>query len=781
MMKNLKKIKSVKIVPKYQKNVYKNRHPYKIRKISRDTNHKTVTMTAAPASTTSTTRNTPTIGKASSFNARVLHQSSDLEFTYGLGNGEENSTDWTYAGRTTLWMILQRNNQQNSLSSHDFALHFRGEVTDVSVCTANSRCRTTKLNCSYVHLDPLAKVFTSNDPNRVDADAHCCRDGDGQFDCALRSSAVASVTGELRVNCDISSLHPSLNSSNNPSKKKNNSAGNTSIGAVEDFAQFWKDDISHDVYNADSSMNNSGKAFNREQKELLNMELEHRSVRKGNDSSRRERRIDLISQKLGNASLDYYLSLSEQGNNTSAGNNNLSSKPPLVLRVTIHFRLPAYAMSSPLTKGISFNLPIENKPNNSPYVYTISGECGDHEGTRMWLPCLDSTSARHRTSHELSVCVAAPASEGISVVGCGEDAGATNSIFSAPNGSRDVSTTMWLSNIWSPMPSRCLGFAIGPFKVINDYEYFEDEESNNIVAIGEGIRQVYIASMDERQFLHSAQSLESQKLQRDIELAIIGGTGGIPLRALNFAKEFVGLPYHQSSSYTQVWLPNAIDGGVSSGTLQQCGIATNCWLGGAILDASLLPPPRKRFPYYCGGRTLQMAQARCIMTSFVRKGVSLGGQDEVGESWIYLMFITHLMRLYELAHGATGEGGSQFSHFFDVKNSRKSGQNCPVLDHLSFPNIESDSITVSASQGEALSFTLYSLLARLIIIFRSSSRLVAIVEKWQRKQNVRCRRKCFEKGVDCRHPRSDGQEWTCTFKRMEGIQLESFFLIFKLM
>lgn len=34
-----------------------------------------------------------------------------------------------------------------------------------------------------------------------------------------------------------------------------------------------------------------------------------------------------------------------------------------------------------------------------------------------------------------------------------------------------MATTVWCSHIWSPIPSRSIGFAIGPFKVVDDPEY----------------------------------------------------------------------------------------------------------------------------------------------------------------------------------------------------------------------------------------------------------------------------------------------------------------------
>ena len=606
--------------------------------------------------------------KATASSTRVLHQRTELNVTYL-------DEDWDYRGRTNLWLIqnnsntVGNNNQYNAEgfgSVIDLALHFRGVVESVSVATVNQRCQMTDLKCEYIHLDTLNKVMISQNPNRIDADTQCCRGA--SFGLALRAAAAASFLGELRIKCDLS--------------KVKGSTGKNTVASTEDFSQVWLDDICYDKKNL-----KLGEYFSREQKDALNVELQSRD-----SSGRQEKRLDLISRKLGEASSDAF---------PGSDSSNSSSSSPLTLRVTVYFRLPKNVLETPLCKGICFQKPQKQSMDlsSSPCVYTTSGEFGDHEGPRMWLPCLDSASGRHRASHELLVCATASIDEGISVLGCGEDLGANSTIFYERNGLR-LAANMWRSHIWSPMPARCLGFVIGPLKIVNDLEYVDDSENDHPVDIGEGIRNAYIAIPEERPFLHSAHLINTFPESRHVELSIVGGTSGVPIRALNIAKDVIGLPFHHSSSYTQVWLPSAIDGGISSGSLQQCGVATNCWLGGAVLDCNLLPPPLKRFPFYRGGRTLQLAQARCVMTGFVRKGVSLGGgQDDVGEGWIHALFISELMRIYELAHGASGEGGSQQSHFFVESHSAKSGPNSQIMEFMNFPNVEDDALGVGPTQG----------------------------------------------------------------------------------
>ena len=128
--------------------------------------------------------------KASASSTRVLHQTSELAFTYGNGNqpqhqgnhkSNQNDMKWGYRGRTTLWVIHTNSSLagQTNLNAKgqfvDLALHFRGQVEQVSVATVNQRCQMTDLKCDFIHLDTLKKVMLCSDPGRIDADSKCSR------------------------------------------------------------------------------------------------------------------------------------------------------------------------------------------------------------------------------------------------------------------------------------------------------------------------------------------------------------------------------------------------------------------------------------------------------------------------------------------------------------------------------------------------------------------------------------------------------------------------------
>lgn len=630
-------------------------------------------MTAAPTPTSQTSAtSSDEANKASASNIKVLHQRSHLKFSY------ENSK-WDYSGRTTIWLIKNGSAQQQQITTTaTAALHFRGEVSSVKISSINQSSEIIPLRSEYLHLDPLQKVLQTHDPHRIDADTRSCRMS--SFDTGLRSSACASYLGELRVKFDLTDCCSDVDVQE--------------AASVGDFVQTWKKDID-DTPCTDS---------NNDQQQLQDLESELRE----RDSTRRSKRLDLIAQQLGEASL-YSFSRDRRFPDMNHPNTkDPRSTPPLTIRIDIDFQLPACAINS-CSRGLNFCHPSTELANSSPFVYTTSGEFGDHEGPRMWLPCLDSAASKHRSSHELIICVCAPSNEGFSVVGCGEDIGVSSTALSDMDDGRSstplglFATTRWLSAMWSPLPARCLGFAIGPFTFLNDFEYADDaDEDEEPVSTGNGIRQAFLAPLEERHLIHSAQSIQKSSQSRAIDMSVMGGTSGVPLRALNIAKDVIGLPSHQSASYTQVWLPSIIDGGTSSGSLQQCGVATNSWLGGATLDASLLPPPSKRLPFYCGGRTLQLAQARCAITGFVRKGVALGGgQDDAGEGWMFQLFISQLLSIYLKAYGGSGEGGGPDSHFYVARYASVSGSNSPSMEFLGFANVENDTIGVASAQGES--------------------------------------------------------------------------------
>lgn len=356
--------------------------------------------------------------------------------------------------------------------------------------------------------------------------------------------------------------------------------------------------------------------------------------------------------------------------------------------------------------------------NLTPHVYTTCGVYGDHEGTRTWLPVLDSAAAHHRGTHEMSVSVTASMTQGLSAVGFGEDQGCSDTVLhdrdsnakgmigatgveflqriglaNANNNSPEthqtglisalsvLATHTWCSGTWTPVPARSSGFAIGPFKILDDPEYRKlvseatsdkMSESPNTPSKGGGIRQVYLCPLFERKFLHQAANREllpntqihleplteqEQSISMDTEETVMVSTVGVPHRALSLMREVLALPSFRTASYTQIFLPGAYHGGVTCGAMHQCPeVSNNCFLGGAIIDSRLLPPLRSRLPYYQGGRVLQFLQARCAMRGWMLAALSLGGQDDVGNGYILDVILSLFMSLYERSHGAHGEG-----------------------------------------------------------------------------------------------------------------------------
>jgi hypothetical protein len=251
-------------------------------------------------------------------------------------------------------------------------------------------------------------------------------------------------------------------------------------------------------------------------------------------------------------------------------------------------------------------------------------------------------------------------------------------------------TSVWSSCSWSPIPARSLGFAIGPFRVLEDPEYFkavagEDSSSSSTSTThesphavdaareqGEGIRQVYLAPIFARKHIHATAnarllpntSIELTGLdQRQIKVlqgldqSVITASVGVPHRALSLMRDSLAFPAFRTVSYTQVWIPHAVHGGSSSGALHNCPeVLVNPFLGGAILDARLLPPVGHRLPYHQGGRVLQFLQARCAIRGWITAALPLGGRDDVGYGYIHVLIESFLMSLYERGHGAYGEG-----------------------------------------------------------------------------------------------------------------------------
>jgi len=302
-------------------------------------------------------------------------------------------------------------------------------------------------------------------------------------------------------------------------------------------------------------------------------------------------------------------------------------------------------------------------------------------------------------------------------------------------------TSIFSSLTWLPCPSRSLGFAVGPFSTLYDPEYFRldhdnDDDSDSEIEeddanddngplslqetaqkLGEGIRQLYFAPKEDRKWIHSdvtdelifgyenenenqgssRPELSTAQLQerRLLEGSVLASTVGVPNRALSLMRDVLALPAYRTSSYTQIWIPNAyMSGDNCGGNMVGCPEVGGCnsFLGGAIMDSTLLPPPGMRLPYYDEGRSLQFLQARNCIRGWTRAALALGGDDDVGQGYLHTLIESFLMSLYERGHGAFGEGGGKGSFFYTKRYAIGSGLNSPNLDFLPLVNIEDDEV-----------------------------------------------------------------------------------------
>lgn len=644
---------------------------------------------------------------------RVVHQVVDLAFVYV--NLPTNNPKWYCNGTTTIYAV-----DEAEVPSGNFALHLRrscrvdqvevetvARVTTTAVPSPSSKVTMTPLPTSYKHTDPLAHVlvkppqsFTEDDirphQTRLDADAQCSRGATGMTT-GLRVASIASNMGELRISfSDPSKARPKI---------RLRKEGRSTPTMEDPSAPIVEWDVSRDdalkIWR--SALTNAPQKDGGQCVANLTQQLDGRSaVAKG-------KRIELVANHLADATM-----------------RKQKTSGVRAIKITVRYTLPVDDADAHLG-GIHFH------SHPTPHAYTTVGVVGDHEGPRCWLPCPDSAKSSHRSSRQLIVRATAPMRDGLGVVGCGEDFGARfthlhelcpshdeasrvlgihhvarlEEIFKTESATSNSASTphlippevqsldtiyatqVWCSNVWTPIPSRSLGFAIGPFAVVEDPEYFsvddEDDQDDDKMSDeeaeaalqkarknGEGIRQVYFAPLFARKLIHSKASMRllpntsislSPLTTRQLEIAeqlrntVINSTVGIPHRALSLMRDLLALPAYRTTSYTQVWIPNATHGGGTSGALHCCPEAlVNPFLGGAIMDSRLLPPVGKRLPFHCGGRTLQFLQARCAIRGWITAALPLGGSDDVGHGYLFSLFESFLMSLYERGHGAHGEG-----------------------------------------------------------------------------------------------------------------------------
>ena len=756
---------------------------------------------------------------ASAAHARILHQRTHLSLCYRPPvrdgrTGRWEGGRWSYAGTTSLWLIDESDKagssgKKKSSSSdsvpaaqkgregekrREIALHLRGGcavrsvraetfslawfvlqtkqaarpggggnpaggVTDDDQPTARRRKATglRPVRVSHAHFDPLEKVLLrpvhlfdsdsfavdkNGDSLRFEADFQSGRGGSGITD-ALRAASVASCLGELRLSVT------------------SGGAGDGSDSNRERAEKSWRETIlkagGDDCASVDSAAGGGIGSMARR----LRLRLDSQRRRQ-----HRADRATLVAKKMAKA----------EG---------------AAMRLTINFAGPDIeAGSSAHQGGIHLLAPSPGAPPGSsdvvtPHVYTTSGNHGDHQGPRSWLPTLDTAHSRHRSSHELTVSVTAPADEGLWCVGFGEDLGLNDVVLHRPplaptvapgmgdsgagplaealgrghgqfvadifgNGARaaargthvippppDLATAVFVTSTWSPIPARSLGFAVGPFRVLYDAEYFnltgdeDDEEEGGdgvdddeeppatveetALQSGEGIRQLYFAPLDERSEIHAdapilgeddddgmgmlmrprhstaTRSAVLLQTKRQIEASVTASTIGVPNRALSLMRDVLQLPAYRTSSFTQIWIPGAADGGSTSGALHVCPEATcNPYLGGSIIDASLLPPPGLRLPFHAGGRQLQFLQARSAVRGWIRSALPLGGTDEIGQGYLHCVVEAFIMSLYERGHGAFGEGGGRGGYYYSDRYATGSGLNSRNLDFLPIVNVEDE-------------------------------------------------------------------------------------------
>jgi len=854
----------------------------------------TSTSTGTGTGTGTTPTQTPAFSRTDQ--VHLHHQRTNLHFIYNHINHK-----WSYSGETTMYLSHVKSQDHNTNTSNvnggggssnthvrEIAFHVRGgskmqihratvilplpqtkiSSTNNTTTSKNNHHRSavlTPMRAEIIHHDPLAKILTKpantftpkefyiqSKNKRYEADTQCNRGGQGMMD-AIRCASAASYFGEGRARF----ICPSVR-----------------VATKEELRSLWREDLDSSS-SSDFDLNLGS----------LQGEIQEKDYERGG-RKRREERLNLIadlmvqeqivwkndmSASATKASSSGSTAAAGKGTNGPAAAASTTSSATTAglaqgLKLVIRFQMQDLDSIAHLG-GIHFHAPeiIPNQTNLSnasatptahasvnttattPHVYTTCGITGDHQGTRSWVPTIDSASSKDRATHELTVRVTADSREGLWAAGCGEHYGVCKTILhSVPRevlrGSTDVAaataasslgntsslvavtekqdnlddddrleeemlrvlgkkcvdyltktfkssfllkkkkeggdsningggskgnkvhviplengaltadsfplrtqlaTATWMTSVWSPCPARSLGFAIGPFDVMYDPEYYgkdgndndddedddeddEDEEkeeedeyptiSETAEKNGEGIRQLCFALKDERPYIHAnariigmegvrgihnvSSSASDSELKKQIVISITGSTAGVPNRALSLMRDILSLPSYRTMSYTQIWIPGAVDGGVSSGTLHACPeISCNPFLGGAILDAKLLHPVGYRLPFHAGGRVLQFAQARCAVRGWITSALPLGGSDDVGHSYIHTLIEKFIMSLYERAHGAYGEGGSRHGFFFSKRFAASSGLNSKNMDFLPVTNVEEEDMAYVPAMG----------------------------------------------------------------------------------
>ena len=391
-------------------------------------------------------------------------------------------------------------------------------------------------------------------------------------------------------------------------------------------------------------------------------------------------------------------------------------------------RITKLVADAPLVYNVTVEYSIQNfngslRQFQNCCLGTIAGTYGDHQGVRMWLPCVDSPKDRY--SHQIMVSVTSTCTAALRVVGIASGASESflhyheesfdiSSLISSElkeillenrrKKSRDTSmpnivpsdepneisvneifaTSIFVANYWTPMPARSLGFAIGPFRVITDPEYAMNAGGST------NMQQAYLLPVKLRPGVHTVAAnrdfLSNVHLvlpefnknsngEEENDKIVTAATCGVAHRALVLMKDVLRLPTFRTNCYTQIWIP---------------GAPSSPLLGIAIMDSRLL----ERTPFYMGGRALQMMQARTAIRGWVMSALPLAETDPVGDGYLLALVEACIMSFYERGHGAQGEGGGKGSFLYSKRYAADSGLNSPNLDFLPVQNIEDPDVVI---------------------------------------------------------------------------------------
>lgn len=716
---------------------------------------------------------------------QVWHQRTRLSWAFHKNSLQQGA--W-YGGGETVLYVTDSSPPPAVGTVRQLALHGRGllDITSVAVETLvpaehpGNRPSAAWKSCraSCWHADPLSHVLVqpaatysveteageAAAPLRCQADTQCSRGAVGMTT-GLRAASLASHFGEVRL------------SYNPPPAPAKVAATDSNKDPYEATLQaLWYKDLHEGGASAGAALSDDDEGDNGE-----SPDDEGASPGVSPHDTFRQKRLQWVSQRLAQAGSR---NLAPTPSTTDNKPTARTTPPSLPLKVSLRFRyrLPGTYQAIQHWGGLHVLTGAGSSGTSlPPHVYTTTGNYGDGQGPRCWLPCLDSAAVVHRASHELVVCTTGPAAAALQCLGAGESVGTSRAVgheavsqagseahesrreaLEARVGKYHVQflhdlpvrpsrshvippeeaiswatlqvTHIWSSASWTPIPVRSLAWAIGPFGVVEDPEYFsrilapEDAEEINdedettaptisreerLAALrasarrkGEGIRQAYFLPQYARAHVYAKQAnwsllgkptfrlrplTAAQQADATVwEEAVTRATVGVPHRALSLMRDVLALPTYRTVSYTQIWIPHAVDGGCTSGSLVDCPeVSLNPFLGGCIADARLLPPSTARLPYSMGGgRVLQFLQARAAIRGWIRAALPLGGEDDVGFGYLHSLVEALLISLYERGHGGYGEGGGKGGFFYNRRYAPTSGLNSHQLDFLPIRNIE---------------------------------------------------------------------------------------------